>query len=238
MENQIEIQYDGKVCTITLNRPSKHNCIRSEMLAHLKEKLYEAEHNPQANVIVITGAGEKAFSTGGDLKEFSGLHQQQVSEWIKLGNEVFNQLENLPKPTIAVINGYAYGGGLELALACDLRIASEQASFCNPELEKGWIPGWGGMTRLRRLVGEAKAKEIIYLSEILSAREALAIGLVNKVFTNSLLADEVARLTEKLSRLDSTVFSLAKAALGDPYRQTTGADLLYDILATGYSRVK
>lgn len=232
MNHHISTKVEDNVYTIILNYPSKHNCIGREMLIQLKEKLDSVEHNHAIKVIVIRGAGDKAFSTGANLKEFESLKPQEISEWITLGNEVLNQLENISIPTLAVIQGYTYGGGLELALACDLRVATESSSFCAPELKRGWIPGWGGMARLRKLVGEAKAKEIIYLSEVYSAIEAMRLGILHRVYPSDVFSSEVQKLIASLGGLDPMAFKSAKAALSDPFRRTTGADLVYDTMAT------
>ena len=139
--------WDG-ACHITLNRPDKHNCIDIPMLRMLNEALARAANDDAVKVIVICGAGDKAFSSGADLKAFGALSTAEIPYWIRLGNAILNRLSTLPKPTVAAIQGYAYGGGLELALACDFRIATLNAKFSSPELQRGWVPGWGGFPRL------------------------------------------------------------------------------------------
>lgn len=223
------------VLTITLNRPEKLNCINWQMLQELKNLLLEAERDPQVRVVCIKGEGGRAFSTGADLKEFAALRGEEVTRWIVTGNEVFNLLEDLPKPTLALIQGYALGGGLELALACDLRIGTHSATFGFPELKNGWIPGWGGMTRLKALLGMAKAKELIFLSDRINASQAYEHGLLHFLTDEANLQETVSSLTTKLTQLDARVFSFAKAALHNPSRSTRGADLLFDSMATEYS---
>ena len=236
MEQTVLSELNDGVFTITLNNPGKLNCIGMEMLRLLNEKCCEAEEKDEIKVVLLKGAGDRSFSTGGNLKEFNALSRDETVEWIQFGNNVFNRLEVLPKPTIAVIQGYAYGGGLELALACDLRVATEKASFSSPELQHGWIPGWGGLTRLRRLLGEAKAKEIVFLSEVINADEALRIGLVHRVIQSDALDEAVEKWIDSLMQLNNVVFAIAKSAIHDPNRKSSGDDLMYDVLATLYSK--
>jgi len=236
MEQSILSHFENHVYTIILNKPESLNCIGREMLYQLEEHLTEIENNDDIKVVVIKGADRKSFSSGGDLKEFNKLSKKEITEWITLGNNVFNHLESIPKPTIAVIQGYAYGGGLELALACDIRLASENASFCSPELSHGWLPGWGGMTRLKRLVGETKTKEIVFLSEPMNADKAYEIGLLNKVINTDKLETELNNIIEKLCHIDNAVLGFAKYAISDNLRQTSGVDVIFDVLATLYSK--
>lgn len=232
MENRVISRIDEGVQTLTLNRPAKLNCIDWEMLEQVQEAVKRSATNDEVKVLLLRGAGERSFSTGGDLNAFQSLDSVETKRWIRLGQEILNGLESLPKPTVAVIHGYAYGGGLELALACDLRLATTAASFSSPELGLGWIPGWGALTRLRRLVGESRAKEIIYLGRRLDAGAAERIGLVNQVLPETELESELATWCEQLKKLDPVVFALAKTALNDPARQTVGTGLDFDILAT------
>jgi enoyl-CoA hydratase/carnithine racemase len=235
MPNVIISHKQEGILTITLNRPEKLNCINWQMLQELKNLLLEAEHDTQVRAICIRGEGSRAFSTGADLKEFGALTSDQVQQWIRYGNEVFNLLEELPKPTLAIVQGYALGGGLELALACDFRIGTHSATFGFPEVGNGWIPGWGGMTRLKALLGMARAKEMVFLSDRISAQQAYQYGLINFLTDEAGLEEMVLAVVNKLTQLDARVFGFAKAALNDPARTTRGADLLFDIIATEYS---
>lgn len=228
--NKINLEIKNQIAFITLNNPAKLNCIGFQMLYELEAAIENVEKNPDAGVVVFKGAGDRAFSTGADLKEFQSLSGKQIEEWILLGNNVFNRIENLGKPTIAYINGYAMGGGLELALACDFRIATATAIFCSPELQHGWLPGWGGMTRLRRLLGELKAKEIVMMNEKIPANEALNMGLINKIDTEN--ETVLNQFTEHLKLIKPNVFTLAKYALMETGRTTTGTALYLDVLAT------
>jgi enoyl-CoA hydratase/carnithine racemase len=218
--------------TLTLNRPEKLNCINWEMMGRLELSLDRAAREAEARVLVLRGAGGRSFSTGGDLGEFRALSREEAARWIRTGNALFDRIESLAIPTLAVIEGYAYGGGLELALCCDLRLAAPEAVFGSPELHHGWIPGWGGLTRLRRAVGEGRAREMIYLGESLGAEEAVRLGLVNWVVSREELEGRLRALVERLKALDPESFGWAKAALNDPGRALARGAVEFDVLAT------
>lgn len=235
---KILFEIEGNIGTITLNNPEKMNCLDIEMLGLIETILMDVKKHKSVNVLIIKGAGERAFSTGGNLKDFGKLTEfHEVKDWIKYGNEVFNLLEQLPIATIAMIQGYTMGGGLELALACDLRIATRDSVFSMPELNHGWVPGWGGLTRLRRLIGEAKAKELIILGERIDGDEALRFGLVNKICGSKELDKIVEDISHKLSKIDPFIMEMSKSAIMDHNRTTSGNDLIYDALATYYSKL-
>ena len=235
--NRILFKVKEGLGIITLNNPEKMNCLDIEMLNLIEKYLLEIKDGNTARALIIEGAGDKAFSTGGNLKAFNKLtNHDDVRAWIAYGNEVFNLLENLPFATIAAIDGYAMGGGLELALSCDLRIASDKAIFSMPELSHGWVPGWGGLTRLRRLVGESRAKEIILLGERIDASKALQFGLIHKVCDQNELNNQVWDLARELARIDPFIMEMTKTSIMDHSRTTSSNDLLFDVLATKYSK--
>lgn len=215
MTHKIIYHIKDSVAGITLNNPAKLNCMGFEMLHGLDEAVESAGNDPEVRVVLLKGAGERAFSTGADLNEFQSLSTEKTSEWIEYGNAVFNKIEKLPKPTVALINGYAMGGGLELALCCDFRLGTETAIVSNPELQHGWLPGWGGMTRLRRLIGEAKAKEVVMLSEKIPAMQALNFGIFTRILTGGQENEELNAFLNHLSGIKQEVFALAKEALTD-----------------------
>lgn len=234
---KIQLDITNKIAHITINNAEKMNCLDMEMLALLEDGLTDIKKKKSANVVVITGAGDSAFSTGGNLKDFEKLVEfHEVKEWIIYGNEVFNLLENMPIATIAAINGYTMGGGLELALSCDMRIGTENSIFSMPELNHGWVPGWGALSRLRRLIGESRAKELIMLGERIDGNEAHRIGLINKICKS----DELERITndmaEKLAQIDPFVMEMSKMSIMDQNRTTTTNGLLFDAIATNYSK--
>jgi enoyl-CoA hydratase/carnithine racemase len=209
-----------------------------EMLMALDAAVLKAGNDDGIKALLIKGAGERAFSTGADLKEFQSLPREKADDWIEFGNEVFNRIEQLPKPSIALIKGYAIGGGLELALSCDFRIGSGTAVLASVEVEHGWLPGWGGMTRLRRIIGEARAKEIVLLCEKIPADRALEIGLLHRVFEEEILRTELDKMLDHLCGIRSETFKLAKSVLMDQNRTTGGADVQFDVLAMNLANKK
>lgn len=231
---KIICDYKNNVAYITLNNPSKLNCMGFQMLNELNDSIVKAEKDNTIKVVVIKGAGERAFSTGADLNEYQTLPDEKKALWIEIGNKVFNRIENLKKPTIALINGYALGGGLELALACDFRIGKENAVLGSPELAHGWLPGWGGMTRLRRLVGEARAKEVVMLCEKIVAADALRMGLLSKIENKE--NEVLNHMLDHLTSLKNNAFALAKSTLQNPSRTTYGDNIQFDILALQIAR--
>lgn len=235
--DKIKLQISDHIAWITLNNPEKLNCLDMKMMEALEKHLLQIKKSLSARVIVISGAGDKAFSTGGNLKDFRALTKfQDVKHWIKYGNEVFNLLETMPVATIAAIKGYAMGGGLELALSCDLRIATDGSVFSMPELQHGWVPGWGGLAKLRRLIGEARAKEMIMLGDRLDGHDALSLGLISKVCTEDDFDNYVNEIAAKLSKIDPFLMEMSKTSIMDHSRTSQSNDLLFDALATSYSK--
>lgn len=234
----IDMKIHDHVASITINNPAKMNCIDMAMLHDLNTTLQQISGNKSIRVVQIKGAGDKAFSSGGNLNEFKSLHQSGVAKWIKYGNKLFNDFESLPFPTVAIINGFALGGGFELALACDLRVATENSQFAFPELQHGWIPGWGGLTRLRRLIGESRTKQIIMLGEMIDAKTALEMGIIHKMCSEEELEKVVTPMVKHLKEIDPFLLEMTKNALMDVNRGTSANDLLFDVFATQYSKKK
>ena len=188
------------ILTITLNRPEKHNALNALTLSELKQVLQEAYDDKEVKGIIITGAGAKAFAAGADIVEFQDLNELNARKFSENGQEIFELIENCHKPVIAVINGYALGGGCELAMACHLRIATENAKIGQPEVYIGIIPGYGGTQRLPQLVGKGKALELLMTGEMVDAEQAEAMGLVNYVSNSKEDAmDKAKELLEKYS---------------------------------------
>jgi enoyl-CoA hydratase len=171
---------DG-VTIVTIDRAEALNALDLPTLTELRDRLQELAHDEATRVVILTGAGDRAFVAGADIKYMSGLDVEAATSWGSLGHEAGRLLETMPKPTIAAINGFALGGGCELALACDIRYASTSAKLGQPEINLGIIPGWGGTQRLARVVGAGIAKELIFTGRTVEADEALRIGLVNAV---------------------------------------------------------
>ena len=177
----VRVEVDDAVAAVTIDRPDALNALDVETLSALRDELLRLREDDAVRVVVLTGAGERAFAAGADIKYMSALSTDEAKEWGELGHNVAQLLETLAKPTIAAINGFALGGGCELALACDLRYASPNAKLGQPEINLGIIPGWGGTQRLARVCGLGVAKELILTGRTVDAEEALRIGLVNGV---------------------------------------------------------
>jgi enoyl-CoA hydratase len=177
----IDVSLDGGVGTVTIDRQEALNALDVATLTELRDRLRELAADDGVRALVLTGAGEKAFVAGADIKYMSGLGPEDAKGWGALGHEAGRLLETMPKPTIAAINGFALGGGCELALACDLRYASARAKLGQPEINLGIVPGWGGTQRLARICGVGVAKELIFRGAPIDAEEALRIGLVSAI---------------------------------------------------------
>lgn len=191
-EKLVLVKVEDGVCWISLNRPNKLNSVVPEMLDLISEALDDAEADETVRCVVITGVGDRAFCAGADVTFLSGLSSGEAEMVIsRKGHKTFMKILSLSKPVVAAVNGYALGGGCELAAVCDFRIASEKARFGQSEINLGLIPGWGGTQLLPKLVGVAKAKEMTMTGAILSAEEALRAGLVNKVVAPDRFEEEV-----------------------------------------------
>ncbi|WP_146951013.1 enoyl-CoA hydratase-related protein, partial [Clostridium beijerinckii] len=183
------LEKEGHLAIVTINRPKALNALNSETLKDLDAVLEDLEKDSNMYTVIVTGAGEKSFVAGADISEMKDLNEEQGKKFGILGNNVFRRLEKLDKPVIAAISGFALGGGCELAMSCDIRIASVKAKFGQPEAGLGITPGFGGTQRLARIVGPGKAKELIYTCDLINAEEAYRIGLVNKVVELESLMD-------------------------------------------------
>ena len=201
-----------KIGIITINRPDKLNALNNETLDELKNIFSEVKNNKSIYTIIITGAGEKAFVAGADISELNKLTEETAKVFSEKGQDVFNLIETLGKPVIAAVNGFALGGGCELAMACNIRFASENAKFGQPEVNLGIIPGYGGTQRLTRLINSARALELILTGDIIDSSEAYRIGLVNKVFPiNELLNKSIEIATKICSKGQKAVSASIKA---------------------------
>jgi enoyl-CoA hydratase len=212
----IRVEREDAVAIVTIDRQEALNALDVATLTELRDRLRELADDDGARVVILTGAGEKAFIAGADIKYMSGLDVDQAKQWGALGHETGRLLETMPKPTIAAINGFALGGGCELAVACDLRYAASSAKLGQPEVNLGIIPGWGGTQRLARLSGLGLAKELIFTGRTVDAEEALRIGLVNAVHDPVLeQAREVGMLLASKSPIALKLMKdLANRALG------------------------
>ncbi len=209
----IKIEREPNILWIILNRPQRLNAFNNVLMEELADILDTAEKDPTVRCIVITGEGDTAFSAGADVTAFPRATPVSAEEFSRAGQKVFSKIEEIPKPVIAAINGYALGGGLELALACDFRIAAEHAELGSPEIILGLIPGWGGTQRLVRVVGLPMAKEMVMLGTRIKADEALRKGLVNKVVHYDKLRDETREIAQKFSAGPPLALKYAKHAI-------------------------
>jgi enoyl-CoA hydratase/carnithine racemase len=203
---------------IILNRPERLNAINYVMLQELSISLGILGKDPKIKCIVISGEGEKAFSTGADIKELQSLSPKTAAEFSTKGQKVFLKIEDSSKPVIAAINGYALGGGLELALACDFRIATENAEFGCPEIKLGFIPAWGGTIRLPLIIGLSKAKQLIMTGDRIQPNEAFGIRLVDKIIPLNKLKTEVETITKKLCEFSLEALKQTKRSLNSVNR--------------------
>jgi enoyl-CoA hydratase len=204
----IRVEREGAVATVVVDRADAMNALDVATLTELRDRLEELREDDGVRAVVLTGAGDRAFIAGADIKAMSAMDVEGAKEWGALGHEVGRLLETMPKPTIAAVNGFALGGGCELALACDLRFASKGAKLGQPEINLGIIPGWGGTQRLPRATTLGYAKELIFTGRIVDADEAERRGLVNAVFE----PDELLAKTLQTARLIASKSPLALAA--------------------------
>jgi enoyl-CoA hydratase len=197
---------------VTIDRQEALNALDVDTLTELRDRLREVGSDDNVRVVVLTGAGEKAFAAGADIKYMSGLGVGEAKEWGALGHEAGRLLETMPKPTIAAINGFALGGGCELALACDIRYASRSAKLGQPEVNLGIIPGWGGTQRLARATTLGYAKELIFTGRVVAAEEAERRGLVNAVFDDGELMEKALETARLIASKSPVALAAAKAA--------------------------
>jgi enoyl-CoA hydratase len=222
----IQVEREEAVAIVTIDRQEAMNALDVATLTELRDRLRELADDDATRVVILTGAGEKAFVAGADIKYMSRLDVDQAKQWGALGHQTGRLLETMPKPTIAAINGFALGGGCELAVACDIRYAASGAKLGQPEVNLGIIPGWGGTQRIARLCGLGVAKELIFTGRIVDAEEALHIGLVNGVHDPVLeKAREVgASLATKSPISLRLMKELANRALGGDHTQNLDAE--------------
>ncbi len=201
------------IAVVTLNRPDKLNALNAQTINDLNLVFDELKENEEVYVVVLTGSGEKAFVAGADIKELNKLDMISAKEFAEKGQGVLNKIEKFDKPVIAVVNGFALGGGCELALACHIRLASDNAKFGQPEVNLGVIPGYGGTQRLARLINTGRAMEYILTADMISAAEAYRIGLVNKVYPQNDLLDKSIEMAKKITGKGQQAIRLAMKAV-------------------------
>ena len=223
----VTLDWDEQVATLTVDRPDALNALNVETLEAMNEALNEAADN-DARTLVLTGAGDDAFIAGADIKYMKDLPQSAAIEWGELGHSVADALETFPAPTVAAVNGYAFGGGCEMAIACDMRVASESAVIGNTEISLGIIPGGGATHRLPRLVGDEMARRLVYLGERVDAATAEEIGLVGEVVPDEELDTRVSELAAELASQPAMALQAAKRALNHSLKGSQTAGLEYE----------
>lgn len=214
MENVI-YNVEGSIAEITINRPKALNALNKQTVEELETVVNDITDNKEIKVVIIKGAGEKAFVAGADIKAIKDFKALEARGFARLGQKVFSAIENMPQVVIAAINGFALGGGCELAMACDIRLASTKAKFGQPEVNLGITPGYAGTQRLPRLVGKGIAKELIFTGDTIDAMEAYRIGLVNKVYEPDELIENAKKLATKIINRGFCAVSLAKSAINN-----------------------
>ncbi|MGB9802231.1 enoyl-CoA hydratase-related protein [Desulfofundulus sp.] len=226
----ILLEKEGHIALLTINRPEVRNALDPQTWAEIRSAIRECKFDKDVRVVIITGAGGKAFASGADIRS---LRERETLEVLKSeAQESLNDIENLDKPVIAAIDGFALGGGCELAMACDIRIATSRSKLGQPEVNLGIIPGAGGTQRLQRLVGIGKAKELIFTGDIISAREAREIGLVNKVVDQPEdLLPAAKEMAQKIIARAPVAVGLAKLAINVGANTDINSGLLFEKLA-------
>lgn len=214
MSERIRFEIDEHIATLTLDRPDKLNALDPAMLEAIVDHLRELDRSTDARVLIVTGAGDRSFCVGADIGVWSELEPLDMwRRWVREGSAIFDRLARLRIPTIAAISGYAFGGGLELALACDLRIAADTAQLSAPEVKIGTVPGWGGTYRLAELVGPARAKELIFTGKRIPAETADRWGLINEVTPVAELMSRARELATEIAAAAPISVQLAKTAI-------------------------
>ena len=204
---------ENGILTIVINRPDKLNALNKEVFFELNKIWEEIENNPAIKSAIITGAGSKAFVAGADISEFGGLNKEDAMALAKRGQDTFARIENSSKPIVAAVNGFALGGGCELAMSCNFRVAAENAKFGQPEVNLGLIPGYGGTQRLVQLIGKGKAMELLLSAHMIDANEAKQLGLVNYVTTAETLLEHTKKILDIInSKAPLAVAGCIKAA--------------------------
>ena len=226
MEKQfVHCRIEEGIAIVTIDNPASLNALNRATLNQLDQIFTDLAKNLEVKGVIITGGGERSFVAGADISEFLQLNQQTAADFMRHGQRIFNKIESFDRPVIAAINGFALGGGNELALCCDIRIAAENAIFGQPEVNLAIIPGYGGTQRLPRLIGPGKAKEMIFADERIHAQEALRIGLVERVVPKGQALEEALKLMRKIISKGPVAVRMAKRAIQQGFKMSLGDGL-------------
>ncbi|MGQ9507885.1 MAG: enoyl-CoA hydratase-related protein [Thermodesulfobacteriota bacterium] len=209
----ILLSFEGEIGILTINRPKTLNALNRETLNEIQLGIQEVKDHAELKVLILTGAGEKAFVAGADILEMKDMNSIEALNFSKLGHHTLKMIQDLDRVVIAAVNGFALGGGTEIALACDFIYASENAKFGLPEVTLGIFPGFGGTQRLPRLIGKGRAKELIFTGKMITAQEAFQIGIVNRVFPQTTLMEETRKVASQIAANGSVGVRLAKMVI-------------------------
>jgi enoyl-CoA hydratase len=231
--DNVIVEKENNIAVLSINRPKALNALNYDTLTDIKTAVKALSEDDEVSVVIITGSGERAFVAGADIKEMRDMTPLEARRFMLYGQSVFNVISNLPKPTIAAVNGFALGGGTELALSCDMILASEKAKFGLPEVTLGIHPGFGGTQRLPRLIGAARAKELIFTGKMIDASEAERIGLVNKVVSPDKLHEEAKALAADILKNGQVAIKLVKSAINAGLDTTLEKGLAYEAETQG-----
>lgn len=227
--DKVLLQKDGNVAIITINNPKALNALSTEVLQDLEAAVLDVKNDKDIYAVIVTGAGEKSFVAGADIAEMKDKTVEEAAEYGRFGNKVFRDIETLEKPVIAAINGFALGGGNELAMACDIRLAAENAVFGQPEVGLGITPGFGGTQRLARLIPVGLAKEIIYTGRNIKAPKALEIGLVNALYPLEELMPAALKMAKGIAKNAPLAVAASKKAINDGLNQTIDGGIATEV---------
>lgn len=225
--NNLKLEINSSIATILFNRPKAYNALNSETLLELEQIIDALNDKEEIKIIIFTGSG-KAFIAGADISEMANMNESQALAYCEIGVRVFRKIEVIDKVTIAAVNGFCLGGGNELAMACDIRIASEFAKFGQPEVSLGITPGFSGTQRLPRIIGVAKARELLFTGKVISSEEALKIGLVNNVVSSENLLNNVKELADSILKNANLAVIATKKAINDGLEKSMDEAILIE----------
>ncbi len=225
MFQNLLLQVEGTVATVTINREKALNALNADVLREIRDCFRELSDNREVRCVVVTGAGEKAFVAGADIASMSKMSEAEAFEFGRLGHSAMDAVDKCSKPVIAAVNGFCLGGGMELSLSCDFIYASEKAKFGLPEVNLGLFPGWGGTQRLARLIGKGRAREMIFTAKIISAQEACAWGIANRVVKPEELMATAKATAEEISKKGPVAIQMAKRVIHDGFDRSLAEGL-------------
>jgi enoyl-CoA hydratase len=231
----ILLSVEGEVGILTINRPKALNALNMETLQDIQMGIREVKEHPALRVLILTGGGEKAFVAGADISEMSKMSPIEAVNFSKMGHQTLNMIQDLDRPVIAAVNGFALGGGTEIAIACDFIYASENARFGQPEVTLGIFPGFGGTQRLPRLIGKGRAKELILTGKMITAQEAFQMGIVNRIFPQGSLMEETKKVAAQIAANGTVAVRLAKMLVDSGFNMDLAEACAFESYAFGIS---